>query len=121
MKIDPQLIIPDKRLSINKGGLKATRWAMEGSSIAAMYMKGLSEHYHFSLDTPSGSCSEIIDILLYGTKGEKIKLHRDSMYGSGSYWPPSRASSTPGAAVSRHLLQLDQGGDRDLYERRALR
>ena len=89
MKIDPQLIIPDKRLSINKGGLKASGWAMEGSSIAAMYMRGLSEHYHFSLDTPLGELPpEIIDILLYGTKGEKIKLRRDSMYGSGSYMAP---------------------------------
>ena len=89
MKIDPQLIIPDKRLSINKGGLKASGWAMEGSSIAAMYMKGLSEHYHFSLDTPLGELPpEIIDILLYGTKGEKIRLRRDSMYGSGSYMAP---------------------------------
>ena len=89
MKIDPELIIPDKRLSIKRGGLKASGWAMEGSTIAAMYMKGLSEHYHFSLDTPLGELPpEIIDILLYGTKGEKIKLRRDSMYGSGSYMAP---------------------------------
>ena len=89
MKIDPELIIPDKRLSINKGGLKASGWAMEGSTIAAMYMKGLSEHYHFSLDTPIGELPpEIVDILLYGTKGEKIKLRRESEYGSGSYMAP---------------------------------
>ena len=89
MKIDPELIIPDKRLSINKGGLKAGGWAMEGSTIAAMYMKGLAEHYHFSLDTPLGELpEEIIDILLYGTKGEKIRLRRESEYGSGSYTAP---------------------------------
>ena len=89
MKIDPELIIPDKRLSINKGGLKASGWAMEGSTIAAMYMKGLAEHYHFSLDTPLGELpEEIIDILLYGTKGEKIRLRRESEYGSGSYTAP---------------------------------
>ncbi|HEX3038746.1 MAG TPA: excinuclease ABC subunit UvrA, partial [Caproiciproducens sp.] len=46
MKIDPDLIIPDKSLSINKGGLKASGWAMEGSTIAAMYMNALSKHYH---------------------------------------------------------------------------
>lgn len=86
MRIDPQLIIPDKRLSINKGGLKASGWAMEGSTIAAMYMRGLAEHYHFSLDTPIGELpDEIVDILLYGTKGEKIKLRRVSEYGSGTY------------------------------------
>ena len=89
MKIDPELIIPDKRLSINKGGLKASGWAMEGSTIAAMYMKGLAEHYHFSLDTPLGELpEEIVDILLYGTKGEKIKLRRQSEYGSGTYSAP---------------------------------
>ena len=48
-------------------------------------MKGLSEHYGFSLDTPIGELPpEIVDILLYGTKGEKIKLRRESEYGSGS-------------------------------------
>ncbi|MGI6254325.1 MAG: excinuclease ABC subunit UvrA [Acutalibacter sp.] len=89
MKIDPELIIPDKRLSIKKGGLKASGWAMEGSTIAAMNMKGLSEHYGFSLDTPIGDLPpEIVDILLYGTKGEKIKLRRQSEYGSGSYMAP---------------------------------
>lgn len=86
MKIDPALIIPDKKLSISKGGLKASGWAMEGSSIAMMYMNGLAKHYKFSLDTPLGELPEkIIDILLYGTKGEKIELERTSEYGQGHY------------------------------------
>ncbi len=86
MKIDPDLIVPDKRLSINKGGIKASGWAMEGSTIAAMYMKGLANHYHFSLDTPVGELPpEVLDIILYGTKGEKITLRRESEYGSGTY------------------------------------
>lgn len=86
MKVDPELIIPNKKLSISKGGLKGSGWAMEGSTIAAMYMTGLSKHYKFSLDTPLGELpKEIIDILLYGTKGEKIKLKRENEYGSGIY------------------------------------
>ncbi len=85
MRIDPQNIIPDKKLSIRKGGLKASGWAMEGSTIASMYMEGLAKHYHFSLDTPIGELpDEIIDILLYGTKGEKIQLTRMGEYGHGS-------------------------------------
>ena len=86
MKIDPDLIIPDKKLSINKGGLKASGWAMEGSTIAAMYMKGLAKHYGFSLDTPIGELPpEIVDILLYGSKGEKFEVVRENEYGTGKY------------------------------------
>ena len=85
MRIDPHNIIPDKKLSIRKGGLKASGWAMEGSTIATMYMEGLSKHYGFSLDTPIGELpKEIIDILLYGTKGEKIQLTRMGEYGKGN-------------------------------------
>ena len=86
MRIDLALIIPDDRLSIRKGGLKGSGWAMEGSTIATMYMEALAEHYHFSLDTPIRDLSpELVDILLYGTKGEKIKVHRKSEYGRGTY------------------------------------
>lgn len=86
MKIDPDLIIPDKNLSINQGGLKASGWAMEGSTIAVMYMQALAKHYHFSLDTPLGELpKETIGVLLYGTKGEKIRVERKNEYGSGVY------------------------------------
>ncbi len=86
MKIDPEKILPNKRLSIHQGGLKASGWAMEGSTIAAMYLEALAKHYHFSLDTPVGELPpEILDILLYGTNGEKIEIERRSEYGSGKY------------------------------------
>lgn len=86
MKIDPDLILPDRKLSINQGGLKASGWAMEGSTIAAMYMKALAKQYDFSLDTPIADLpDEIVDILLYGTKGEKIEIERTNEYGTGRY------------------------------------
>ena len=86
MKIDPDLILPDPSLSVRQGGLKASGWAMEGSTIATMYFEALAKHYGFSLDTPIEELpKEILDILLYGTKGEKIKLVRKSEYGSGVY------------------------------------
>ena len=86
MKIDPDLILPDRKLSINQGGLKASGWAMEGSTIAAMYMKALAKQYDFSLDTPIAHLpDEIVDILLYGTKGEKIEIERTNEYGTGKY------------------------------------
>ncbi len=86
MKIDPSRIIPDKSLSINQGGLKAGGWAMEGNTIAAMYMNALAKRYHFSLDTPIEKLSpEIVDVLLYGTKGEKIKVQREGSFGRSTY------------------------------------
>ncbi|MEF2795942.1 MAG: excinuclease ABC subunit UvrA, partial [Hydrogeniiclostridium sp.] len=86
MKIDPDRVIPDWTKSINAGGLKGSGWAMEGNTIAAMYMNALAERYHFSLDTPLGELpKEIIDVLLYGTKGEKLRLHRETASGKATY------------------------------------
>lgn len=89
MKIDPDLILPNMSLSIRKGGVKASGWAMEGSTIATMYFEALAEKYNFSLDTPLADLpDEIIDIILYGTKGEPLKLKRRNAYGSGTYEAP---------------------------------
>ncbi len=86
MKIDPDRVIPDWTKSINAGGLKGSGWAMEGNTVAAMYMNALAKHYHFSLDTPLGELpKEIVDILLYGTKGEKLKLQRETASGTARY------------------------------------
>ena len=72
--------------SVRQGGIKGSGWAMEGSSIAAMYFEALAEKYNFSLDAPLSELSpEIIKILLYGTGDETLTIHRKSVYGSGSY------------------------------------
>lgn len=82
LKVDPGLVIPNPDLSIAQGGLKGSGWAMEGNSIAEMYFQALAEKYNFSLRAPLGELpEEIIDILLYGTKGEMLELHRHMPYG----------------------------------------
>ena len=86
MKIDEALIIPDSTKSIRQGGIKASGWAMEGSTIALMYMESLSEKYGFSLDTPICELpKDVIHKVLYGTGTERLKLVRRSEYGSGTY------------------------------------
>ena len=86
MQIDINRIIPDDTKSVREGGIKGSGWAMEGSTIATMYFEALAEKYKFSLDTPVKDLPEdILDILLYGTKGEKITVHRKNEYGSGTY------------------------------------
>lgn len=89
MKVDPELVIPNKNLSINQGGIKASGWAMEGNSIANMYFAALSQKYGFSLDTPIKDLpDEIVDILLYGTNGEVLTLNRTSAYGKSTLERP---------------------------------
>ena len=86
MQIDINRIIPDYTKSVRQGAIKGSGWAMEGSTIATMYFEALAEKYKFSLDTPVKDLPEdILDILLYGTKGEKITVHRKNEYGSGTY------------------------------------
>lgn len=86
MKVDPELIIPNTSLSIREGGIKGSGWAMEGNTIANMYFEGLAKHYNFSLDTPIKDLpGDIVEILLYGTKGEKIKLTRETSYGQANF------------------------------------
>ena len=88
MKVDPDLVIPNKELSVRQGGIKASGWAMEGSTIASMYFEALAKQYHFSLDTPIKDLpAEIVHLLLYGTSAEdKIKIVRKNEYGSGTYY-----------------------------------
>lgn len=89
MRIDPDRVLPDKSLSIRQGGVKGSGWAMEGSTIAAMYMEALARHYHFSLDTPIQDLpEEVVQVILYGTGGERIEVRRKNEYGSGKYQTP---------------------------------
>lgn len=87
MKVDPDLVIPNKKLTIREGAIRASGWYYAEGGIAQMYYEGLSKHYKFSLDTPIFKLSKnIVEILLYGTKGEKIKLVRETGSSKGSYF-----------------------------------
>ena len=86
MHVDPDLIIPNKDLSIKEGAIKASGWTYAKGSMADMYFSGLAKHYGFSLDTPVKDLSETaINVLLYGTNGEKIPLSRAFNGGTSSY------------------------------------
>lgn len=85
-KVDPDMIIPDKTKSINEGAIHASGWGgTEENSISNMYYEGLAAHYGFSLDTPICELPQkIVDILLYGTGKEKIKLTYNRKYATGT-------------------------------------
>lgn len=85
MRIDPDTIMPDRELSIMEGGITASGWgAIKDDTVAKMYFDALAKKYHFKLTTPIKNLpEEIIDIILYGTKGEKLELkyNRGNGYG----------------------------------------
>lgn len=85
-EIDPDLIIPNKKLSINQGAIKASGWNINDGSIAKMYYEGLAKEYGFSLDVPVEMINaEGMNAILYGTKGKKISMKRVTSYGTGTY------------------------------------
>lgn len=86
-EISVDLIMPNKKLSINQGAIKAPGWNVaEGGSVCKMYFEALAEAYGFSLDMPLEMLpKKAIDVILYGTKGKKLKMKRETSYGSGTY------------------------------------
>ena len=86
LKVDPTLVIPDESKSILDGAVVATGWnSIRSDGISRMYFDALSKRYNFSLRTPYAQLSrEVKDIILYGTKGEKLTLEYDQPRGKGT-------------------------------------
>ena len=87
LKVDPNLIIPNKKLSIRDGAIRASGWSnADSGTIAEMYYAALGREYGFTLDTPICDFSkEAYNALLYGTGGKKLKMQRKNVYGTGTY------------------------------------
>ena len=77
MKIDPDLIVPDWTKSLRENPFAVMGWSnLDPSTQAGMFFQALSEKYGFSLDTPLCDLKkEALDVVLYGTKGEPLKIH----------------------------------------------
>ncbi|NLD58650.1 MAG: excinuclease ABC subunit UvrA, partial [Clostridiales bacterium] len=90
LKIDPNMIVPDPSKSLNEGAIQVSGWnSAEPDSMATMYLKGLADKYNFSLDAPVSELpEEIVDKLLYGTRGEKIRLEYQREDGGGVFNAP---------------------------------
>ena len=83
-RIDPDLIVPNKDLSIRQGAIKASGWnTLTEGSIAMMYYNGIAKKYNISLDTPFKDLpKEAADAFLYGTK-DRLELQIIDSFGGG--------------------------------------
>ncbi len=90
MKIDPERILPNRSLSILEGAITASGWNhIKSDGISRMYFDALAKKYRFKLSDPVEKLSnEVVDIILYGTKGEKLTLNYDQPRGKGTLYQP---------------------------------
>jgi excinuclease ABC subunit A len=86
LKVDPDLIIPNRTLSIIEGAIQASGWGnVRNDSISKMYFDALADRFHFKLTDPIEKLSKpALDAILYGTKGEKLKLYYERANGRGT-------------------------------------
>lgn len=88
MEFAPELMVPDKSLSINQGAIAVMGWqsCTDKSSFTNAILQALMKRYKFDLDTPFGEYPQKIqDILLYGTNGESVDVYYEGQRGKGVY------------------------------------
>ncbi len=86
-KIDPELVVPDPKLSLNQGAVNVSGWnSASKGTIASMYFAAMAKHYGFSLDTPYEELPEQVrHAILYGTGTEKLHIQYQKEFGSGTF------------------------------------
>ena len=84
-KIDPDLIVPNKELSVRQGAIKASGWnTLDDNSIAMMYYNAIAKRCNISLDTPFKDLpKEAQDMFLYGSGEERLETHIIDSFGGG--------------------------------------
>ena len=85
-EIDPELVVPNKELSILDGAIHASGWnSLTPTSFAMMYYTAISKEYGIPLDKPVKELtSEQLNLFLYGTGDKKLTLNRPSPYGGAT-------------------------------------
>ncbi len=87
MKINPDLVIPDRSLSLSNGAVRASGWySTDENSFAMMYFKGVAKAYGFTIKTPINKLSdEAINALLYGSGDKEIEFTRVTSIGKSNF------------------------------------
>ncbi|HHU84463.1 MAG TPA: excinuclease ABC subunit UvrA [Clostridiales bacterium] len=87
MAVDPDLVVPNKALSLLDGAVRASGWTnLDKGSVARMYYEALGKKYGFELSTPIRDIpTEGIRAILYGTGKEKLVMRRSSRFAEGTY------------------------------------
>ena len=115
MKIDPAIVIPDRSKSLNDGAIQVPGWnSVDADSMAHMDLAALAEAYNFSLDTPvSDLPDDVVDKILYGTHGEKIRVSYQRENGGGTFSAPFEGII---ANLERRYRETSSESMKNVYE-----
>ena len=115
MKISPDIVLPDRSLSLNQGAINAMGWNVKDpSSIANMFFAALAQKYGFDMDTPVQDLPDnIINMLLYGSGKEKITVHYAGQNGAGHFDAPYEGIIP---SLERRYRETASDGMKALYE-----
>jgi excinuclease ABC subunit A len=115
LKIDPDLVIPDYSKSLADGAINVAGWNSENSDgYFRMFINALAKHYKFSVDTPLDKLpKQVLDLLLFGTKGEKIKVEYEREYGNGTFMSAFEGVIS---SIERRYKETQSDGMKQYYE-----
>ena len=115
LRIDPDLVIPDKTRSFAEGAVTSGGYNFSDEySYGRMYLDAMAKHYGFSVHTPVKDLpDEILDKVLYGTNGEKIRVEYDRGYGKESYMSAFEGIIN---SMERRYRETKSNGMKEYYE-----
>lgn len=87
MKVDEDIVVPDKTKSLAQGAIKAMGWNSASSdNWGTYYFVGLAKHFGFDMQTPFKDLSEKVqNIILYGTNGERFEIDYSTENSKGTF------------------------------------
>ena len=115
LKMDEDLIVPDRNISLLDGGLKGMGWNQtKENNMGVMYLKALGEHYHVDVSKPIKDLpKDFMDKVLYGTGDEKLDFRYESSTGVRNFTAPFEGVIN---TMERRYRETSSNGMREFYE-----
>ena len=83
LEIDPDLIIPNRELSLSDGAIRTNGMDSGGDSYFGKLLEAVARKYKFSLDVPVRELKRAdLDKIMYGTSGERVRVQYENQFGA---------------------------------------
>ncbi len=90
LEFDPTMVIPNPNLSIGEGAIDASGWNVDDEGWSYNLLRAVSEAYNVPFDKPWNKLTDKQrDVILYGTRGRKVKINYTNRFGEGRTYQSS--------------------------------